>query len=65
MRSWYWDQFTRDYADLIKHQWAVLVQSATPNAGSAAEAAAIDKQAKVLADRATSFLSTQLHLLCN
>ena len=59
------DVKTASEARALQHQWAVLVQSATPSAGSAAEADSIDKQAKTLADRAVGFLSTQLHLLCS
>jgi hypothetical protein len=59
------DLQTASEARALKHQWGVLVQAATPRAGSAAEAASIDRQAKALADRAVGFLSTQLHLLCN
>jgi hypothetical protein len=59
------DLQTASEARALKHQWTVLVQSATPRAARAAEAVSIDKQAKALADHAVGFLSTQLHLLCS
>ena len=52
------DLQTANEARAVKHQWTVLVQSATPRAASAAEAASIDRQAKALADRAVGLLST-------